>query len=74
MPLGLIAAALGTDLTIKKKDFGLGMTKLIISHKKIDAIRKIIKSLEKSSSLIKSASKQIKIKRKDKEVDLLLRY
>ena len=74
MPLGLIAAALGTDLTIKKKDFGLGMTKLIISHKEIDDIMKIIKPLEKSSLLIKSVSRQIKMKLKDKEVDLLLRY
>ena len=60
IPLGLTAAALATDASIQKKLFGSGMTTLVNSNEEMHDIIKIIKSLEESSLLIKSASKTIK--------------
>ena len=59
IPLGLTAAASGTDAAIHKKMFGSGNTILIISNEEINDIMKIIKLLEESGLLIKSDSKTI---------------
>ena len=48
MPLGLTAAALAIDVAIQKKVFQSTMTALIMSNKKLDDIKKIIKFLEES--------------------------
>ena len=55
----------------KRKFFGSGMTKLIISNEELDDIIKIIKSLEESGLLIKGASKTIKNEAKEKKMDFL---
>ena len=60
-PLGLMAAASATD-AVKKKIQKLGMTELIIPSKEMKYIIKIVKSLEKSGSLIKGVVKQFKMK------------
>ena len=56
VPLGLKAAASATYVTIQEKSFGSRMKTLIISNKEMDDIMKIVKSLQKSSSLIKDVS------------------
>ena len=56
VPLGLKAAASATYVTIQEKSFGSRMKTLIISNKEMDDIMKIVKSLEKSGSLIKDVS------------------
>ena len=58
--LGLAAAASATDAAIQKKNFGSGMTALIISKKVIEDIMKIVKSLEESDLLKTGVSKIIK--------------
>ena len=60
VPLGLTAAASGTDAAIQNKIFGSGMTTLIVSNEEIEHIMKIVKSLKKSGLLIKGVSKLIK--------------
>ena len=46
MPLGLTAAAPGTDAVIHKKMFGFSNTTLIVRNEKMNDIMKIVKSLE----------------------------
>ena len=63
MQSGLIAAAAAaaaTDAAIHKKMFWSGNTTLIVSNDKMNDITKIIKSLKKSSLLIKGVSETIK--------------
>ena len=60
IPLGLTAAASGTDVAIHKKMFGSGTTILVISNEEINNIMKIVKPLEESGFLIKRISKTIK--------------
>ena len=67
VPLGLTAAASGTDGAIHKKMFASGVTLLLISNEKMNNIMKKIKSLEESGLLIKSVSKTIKNKAKKRE-------
>ena len=64
-PLGLTAAASGTDTAIHKKIFGSGMTTLMISNEEMNDIMKIIKSLEESGLLIKSVSETIENEAKE---------
>ena len=61
---GLTAAARATDAATHKKMFGSGVT-LIISNEEINEVMKIIKSLERSSLLIKSISEIIKKQTKE---------
>ena len=56
IPLGITAAAAATDVAIRKKVFGSGMTTLRISNEEMNDIIKIVKSLEKFGLLIKSVS------------------
>ena len=63
VPLGLTAAASGTDGAIHKKMFASGVTLLLISNEKMNNMKKI-KSLEESGLLVKSVSKTIKNKAK----------
>ena len=84
IPLGLRAPASATDTAIHKKmfgsgrpsDFALRMTTLIISHKEMNDIMKIIKSLEESGLLIKGVSETIKNEAKEQKggfLNMLLR-
>ena len=59
IPLGSSAAASTTDAVIKKKTYGSGITKLIISNDEMEDIMEIVKSLEKSGLLIKGVSETI---------------
>ena len=59
-PLGLTAAASAIDTAFHKKSFGSGVTILIISNEEMNDFIKIVKSLEKSSLLIKGVSEEIK--------------
>ena len=52
----LLAATSAIDVTIHKKNFGSGMTALIISNQVMNDIMKIVKSLEESGLLIKGVS------------------
>ena len=61
---GLTTATRATDAAIHKKMFGSGVT-LIISNEEINEIMKIVKSLERSSLLIKSISEIIKKQTKE---------
>ena len=45
-----------TDASIQKKNFGSGMTALIISNKEIEDIMEMVKSVEESGLLIKRVS------------------
>ena len=67
--LGLTAAAWATDAAIHKKMFGSGNTTLIISNEEMNDIMKIVKSLEKSGSLIKDLSETIKNETKEQKED-----
>ena len=67
VPLGLTAAASGTDGAIHKKMFASGVTLLLISNEKMNNIMKKIKSLEESGLLVKSVSKTIKNKAKKRK-------
>ena len=61
---GLTTATRATDAAIHKKMFGSGVT-LIISNEEINEIMKIVKSLERSSLLIKRISETIKKQTKE---------
>ena len=63
---GLTATASATDAAIQQKVFGSGMTILEISNEEMDGVMKIIKSLEKSGSLIKD-NEVIENEAKDKK-------
>ena len=67
IPLGLSAAASTTDAAIKKKIYGSGITKLIISNDEMEGIMEIVKSLEKSGLLIKGVSETIQNAAKEEE-------
>ena len=68
IPSGLTAAASATDTAIHKKAFGSGATTLIISNEeKINQIKKTVKSLEKSSLMIKGVSEIIKNEAKEQK-------
>ena len=62
------------DSGIHKKMLGLGTTTLIISNKEMKDIMKIVKSFKDSSLLIKIFTQTIKMKQKNKEMDLLAGY
>ena len=64
---GLTATASATDAAIQQKVFGSGMTILEISNEEMDGVMKIIKSLEKSGSLIKDNNEVIETEAKDKK-------
>ena len=64
---GLTATASATDAAIQQKVFGSGMTILEISNEEMDGVMKIIKSLEKSGSLIKDNNEVIENEAKDKK-------
>ena len=64
--LGLTAAESAADAGIRKKVLESGVATLIISNEDMDDIMKIVKSLEKSSLLIKGVSDTLKIKKKNK--------
>ena len=66
-PLGLTAAASGTDTAIHKKIFGSGITTLMISNEEMNDIMKIIKSLEESELLIKGVSETIENEAKEQK-------
>ena len=68
--LGLTASASATDTAIQKKIFGSGTTKLVFSNEDLHDIMKIIKSLEEDDFLITGVSETIKMKQKNKKVDL----
>ena len=73
VPLELTAAASETDAAIQKKVFESGMTKIINSDEEMNDIKKIIKCLEESGSLIKCVSKTIKNEvKKQKECFLVI--
>ena len=81
IPLGWTAAAPVTDAAIQKKihgseTYGLGTTALIISNEEMEDIKRIVKSFEKSGLLLKVLVKQLKMKRKNNEVDFVyvIRY
>ena len=50
--------------------FGSGTTTLVFSNEDLNDIMKIIKSIEESGLLIKGLAKQLKMKQKNKNVDL----
>ena len=72
--LGLTAAESAADAGIRKKVLESGVATLIISNEDMDDIMKTVKSLEKSSLLIKGVSDTLKIKKKNKGVDFLACY
>ena len=74
IPLGLTVAESAADAGIRKKVLESGVATLIISNEDMDDIMKIVKSLEKSSLLIKGVSDTLKIKKKNKGVDFLACY
>ena len=59
IPLGLTVAASVADAAIQKTTFRSGMNTQIVSNEEMDDIIKIVKSLEKSSLLIKSVGETI---------------
>ena len=68
IPSGLTAAASVTDTAIHKKAFGSGATTLMISNEeKINQIKKTVKSLKKSSLMIKGVSEIIKNEAKEQK-------
>ena len=62
------------DSGIHKKMLGSGTTTLIISNKEMKDIMKIVKSFKDYSLLIKIFTQTIKMKQKNKEMDLLAGY
>ena len=74
IPLGLTVAESAADAGIRKKVLESGVATLIISNEDMDDIMKTVKSLEKSSLLIKGVSDTLKIKKKNKGVDFLACY
>ena len=69
IPLGLTAAASAADAWTHKKILGSGNTMLIISNDEMEAIIKIVKSLEDSGLV-----KQFKIKVRNEKVNFLVCY
>ena len=67
IPLGLTAAASVTNTAIQKYIYGSGTTVLIISNKEMEDIMKIVKSLERSRSLIDGISETIKNEPKEQK-------
>ena len=74
MPFGLSAAMSATDATIQKKIHGSGTTTVIISNEEMEDKMQIDKSLEESGLLIKKLLKQLKMKKKNKMVDIFQCY
>ena len=70
-PLGLSAAMSAIDGSIKKKMLGSGTTFLIISNDEMDAILKIVKSLEDSGVLLKGVSETIQHEAEEQRGGLL---
>ena len=74
IPLGLTAAASGADAGIHKKILGSGHhnnTTLTISNDEMDAIFKIVKSLEYSGVLLKGVSETIQHEAKEQREGFL---
>ena len=71
IPLGLTAVEAGTNAAIHKKMFGSGATTLIIPNEEMNDIIKIVKSIEKSSLLIKRVSETTKNEAKNKKSKFL---
>ena len=68
IPFGLTAAAsAAADTEIHKKILGSGTTTTLMSHKEMEDIMKIVKSLEDSGLLIKTASEMIQDKGKEQK-------
>ena len=65
IPLGLTTAASTADAGIHKKILGPGAATLIISNNELEAIIKIVKSLENSGLLLKAVSETTQ--KEDKE-------
>ena len=72
--LGYTVAILSADRAIPRKIFGLWMTKLIISIEEMQIIMKVVKYLEESGLLIRGVLKQLKMTKKNKNVDFLTCY
>ena len=70
MSWGLTAAASATDAATQKKIFGSIMTTLVILNKEMKNIMKTVKSLIKPGLLLKSVIKNLKMKQKNKKVDI----
>ena len=68
--LGITAAASALDAGIQKKIHGSGNTTLIISNEEMNDITKIVQALEDSYILLKESLRWLKIKQKNKKVDL----
>ena len=64
-PLGISAATSTIDGSIKKKMLGSGVTTLIISNDEMNAILKIVKSLENSGLFLKGVSETIQYEAKE---------
>ena len=71
IPLGLTAVEAGTNAAIHKKMFGSGTKTLIIPNEEMNDIIKIVKSIEKSSLLIKRVSETTKNEAKNKKSKFL---
>ena len=69
-----VAAALATNAAIQTRVHGSEMTALIISNKEMVYIMKIVKSLEKSSLLIKDVCETLKMQLKNKKMNFLWCY
>ena len=69
LPLGWTAAASATDEIIQKKNYGSGMTTLIMSKKEMKYIIEQVKYLKESGLLNKGVSKTIENEAKNKKVD-----
>ena len=65
--LGLTATAPATDAAINKKILGSGTTTLIISNDEMNAILKIVISLEDSGVLLKGVNETIKNEAKEQK-------
>ena len=65
--LGITAAASAIDSGILKKIHGSGKAPLIISHKEMNDIMRIIQDLEESNILLKGVIKTIKNKTKEQK-------
>ena len=71
IPLGLTAAASGTDTAIHKKMFGSGFTTLMIFSGEMEDIFKMVKSLEEWGLLIKGVSETIQNEAKEQKGEIL---
>ena len=59
VPLGLTAVASATDTAIQKNIYQSDMTAMLISKNEMDHVKKIVKSLQESDSLLKDLSETI---------------